>query len=231
VTLLIETLARPANAEKSHLIITGDGRTRGRCGVLSDCCQKIFDMPGYPIALAHHGQNLLLGRPVNELLDKFKRQIAADIAQMSIADLAGKLSGFVDDPARETLRKIAGSKVIGFWAGGYGYGRAQPALLEILWEKDDQTKEIAFKQQDLGNIALGGQGQHLVPQYATVDRMYRWENIPRRDLAYALKYHEKVYELAKRAQAAGEGDLIGGHKHRLLVTRAGVKWLLPPKVE
>lgn len=232
MTLLIGTVARSANAAKSHVVITADGRCTLFDGATrtarSDAYQKIFPVPGSSVAIAHHGENIIAGKPVKEFLEEF---IHRRLSSVDIGQIAASLKEYADEQTIATLKRIALSKLVGFWVGGFGSGRSQPELHEICWKKNPLTGEIECENKKHGNLVFGGDAQCFVSQYCKqpVDGMYAWDRIPGQSVNYATKLHGKLYKLAESAQVEKQQVLFGGHKHQLILTRDGWHWSIPPQ--
>lgn len=235
MTLLIGTIARSDNPSKSHVVMTADGRCTGFDGrtrtIQSDTHQKLFAIPNTALAIAHHGENIIGGRPVKEFLAAFMLQNPL-ICEASAVQISDSLKKYTDEVAQNTLRSIPASKVIGFWIAGFGRNRSHPELVEICWTKDVSSGTITLEEKGDRNLAfiLGGDAQEFVRQYheKPIDGMYDWKQIPHESSNYAIKFHAKLYGLAESAQSQKREQLFGGKKHQLVITRGGSHWTMPP---
>lgn len=167
MTLLIGTIARSDNPSKSHVVLTADGRCTGFDGrtrtIQSDTHQKLFAIPNTAIAIAHHGENIIGGRPVKEFLADFTLQHPL-ICEASVDQIADLLKKYADEDARNTLWSIPASKVIGFWIAGFSRKRSQPELVEICWTKNASSGIITLEEKDDRNLVfiLGGDAHEFV---------------------------------------------------------------------
>jgi hypothetical protein len=86
MTLLIGTIS------KRHIVITADGLSRVNpttgAGIGSDTFQKVFPIPGIPIAFAHHGLNILMGKSIGEFIGDYIRYYGTRISTASIKEIA-----------------------------------------------------------------------------------------------------------------------------------------------
>lgn len=159
MTLLIGT------ASDEHVLLTADRR----CNIEEygtvlriDTYQKIFPIPGKPLAIVHHGENVLLDEndkktPLQEFLTTFIRDNADVFEQTSIASITKKLTDKLESTAQHTLRN-RGEMLIGFWIAGFAIGRAKPEIYETCWFKNGQ-KEL----NQCHNLVVGGDGQEHLP--------------------------------------------------------------------
>jgi hypothetical protein len=76
MTLLIETMS------KDHAMLTADGLSRPNCstgaGINRDDLRKIFPLSNVPIAIAHHGINIIHGTEVGHLISEFEESVGAN---------------------------------------------------------------------------------------------------------------------------------------------------------
>jgi hypothetical protein len=233
MTLLIGTVARAAKASKSHTVITADGRCNGFDGVKrtsqSNVYQKIFPIASSSVVIAHHGENVICGKPVKEFLSEFMRRNPSNVSA-SIKQVSDSLKEYSDQQTQETLKRILPSKILGFWIAGFGKGHIHPELHEICWEKEEDSGQIVFEEYIHGNLTFGGDAQHYVNQYCTqaVDGMFSWDRLPDQSVDYAVKFHSKLYGIAEPAQLKNQTELFGGHRHQVVITQEGWRWTTPP---
>lgn len=153
MTLLIGTIARSDSPSKSHVVMTADGRCTGFDGrtrtIQSNTHQKLFAIPNTAIAIAHHGENIIGGKPVKEFLADFTIQHPL-ICESSVDQIADSLKKYADEDARNTLWSIPASKVIGFWITGFVRNRSHPELVEICWTKDVSAGTITLERKVIG---------------------------------------------------------------------------------
>ncbi|HNS21812.1 MAG TPA: hypothetical protein PKH24_15010 [Sedimentisphaerales bacterium] len=132
------TLLLAAKCEKG-IILMADGLCRGvnpdgTSSVLSDEIQKLFPLGGRPIIIAHHGQNVLNGRPVVEYITRIAPEV--DNAR-TVANIADYVEQSLDGIVRNTLAGLAASGInsgCGFWIAGYGPDDSTATLIEVFWE-------------------------------------------------------------------------------------------------
>lgn len=234
MTLLIGTVARASTTAKSHIVLTADGRCTGTQGTkrttLSNTYQKLYPLPGRPVAFAHHGENVIIGRPVQEALTALLEAESQRVDSSDVHGLAALLVEAFHEPSLQTFRFVPDAKVIAFWIAGFDPSKKHPVLHEVCWERNVDTGEICLKEEDHGNLVFGGDGKRLIDQYTDrpVDGMYDWKKIPDQGIKYAQKFHAKLYRLAEEAQAKGPFELFGGHKHQIVVTQRTWEWSIPP---
>jgi hypothetical protein len=216
MTLLIATLSN------THVVLTSDGLCiKGGGKTFIENYQKIFPIPELPIAIAHHGQNIINNRNVKEIVSDFIAKHIEFIKNESICAVAELLVKSLDADAKETLVHFP-SLVIGFWIVGFGKGNAKPQLYEVCWP--DDIEPIPHKR-----LTIGGSAQDFIKKYlSTPIGKYKPEKIKKCKVKYAYEYHNILYRIAKNEQAERGSQLFGGHKQRLLISKPKCLWIISP---
>ena len=123
MTLLIGTVS------KSNVVLTADGLSRLNpstgAGISTESFQKIFPAMDTPVAILHHGFNILDGRDVGLFVDDFMKEFK-DFALASIVEIAEGLRSFAEMPAQRTLADPSNEGVVGFWVAGFGSRKGRP---------------------------------------------------------------------------------------------------------
>jgi hypothetical protein len=129
MTLLIGTVS------DNNVVITADGLSRVNpatgAGIECDGLQKIFPVAGLPVAFAHHGLNILGGKPIREFVESYITAHAGTLTATTIIGIARDLGIYGEDNVREVLADPANTGVVGFWIAGFGAGTGRPELYEI----------------------------------------------------------------------------------------------------
>src|SRR4051794_32915559 len=120
MTLIIASI-RPAD-----VTLTADGRcthrnAQGAVTGYEDDYQKLHPVPDHPIALAHHGENLLDNKPVKELLAAFFKNLNA--GNHTVLEIADLLREYAHAAVRARLRALGRGAATGFWVVGFTPGR------------------------------------------------------------------------------------------------------------
>lgn len=220
------TLLLAANTAHG-IVMMSDGLSRrlSRAGLgteLATDLQKMFPVKQRPIAIAHHGQNQLAGRPVSEII--------ADHQETwdglgSVQGIAQSLHQSLDEAVRDTLRRLRAEGIndgCGFWIGGYGVGDEQPSLCEVFWAPGGDA--IEFKP--ISVLAEGGEGKRFAqaarrdhPSFNfTEDNGNTWSLLKWSD------YIERLYKAAARLPGAKE--VFGGKVRKLCIEKTGHRWMM-----
>lgn len=217
---------------KNSVVLTADGKciekdNAGKTTKINDNYQKIFPIPDLPIAIVHHGQNVINKSGVREIINDFLSKHANFIKTSSLHGIANKLISFLDSDAKQTLKNISEKTVIGFWIAGFSYGKNVPEIQELWWE---QNANVVF--HSLGRLAGGGDGQEFIKAYTekgTPIGKYNIDGIVKNDIDYLIGYHAELYKLAEIEQAKKGGEeIFGGHKHQLVIIKSPWNWIVSP---
>jgi hypothetical protein len=222
MTLLIGTIS------KNCVVLTADGISRPNPitggGEKKDDLQKIFPHESLPIAIVHHGFNIIDGQPVRFRIMDFFDSFKDDIANLSIKDISNQLMGFMDSYVEQTLMNPNNRGGVGFWVSGFGISQNKPTLFEIFWPSDVTLKEH-------NGIILGGDGKVFISEYLhkklgtfspKINRVKQYK------AGLAAIYHDKLYDKAEKNQRSKAEYIFGGKKHQLVIKKSGCEWLLPP---
>ena len=220
MTLLIGTVSR------SHIVITADGLSRvnptSGAGIASDAFQKVFPIPGIPVAFAHHGFNILMGRSIGEFLEDYIRS-RDTIFAASIKGIAEDLRSYAAQPAESVLGDPTNKGVVGFWIAGFSPRKRKPELYEISWPDNPDPRRHE-------TIVLGGDAKQFIEVY--LDRplgRFRPNSIWRSSVHLVRHYHQALYRKAKDKQDETGQHIFGGHQHQLVLKSSGWQWTRPPK--
>lgn len=226
MTLIITARAR------SHVVVTADGRcrttTNGFQKKASDTLQKIFPLPNRGFAVAHHGENIIEGCKVKDIVEQFFSDNMSGIRITSVSQIARIFVKRYGDNIRKTLQRISDSKLCGFLFLGFGTTINKPKIHEAFWKKQN-VNDIVHKTEERGNLVLSGDAKKYICRYTKepVDSQFRWENIYRGDVEYSKAFCNRLYQLAEDAQTKAGEDIFGGYKHQLVIEKSGYKWLIP----
>lgn len=129
------TLLLAARAQ-THILLTADGRctdtNRGVRTTTSDTLQKIFPVEYRPFAVAHHGENILNGQPVSQLLATLYHAHGGVIATANTRQFSLLIAQNLDSVVSATLLRIADSKNCGFWVCGVEDTSQKPQMYEVI---------------------------------------------------------------------------------------------------
>ena len=192
--------------------------------------QKIFPLPNRGFAVAHHGENIIEGCKVKDIVEQFFSDDMRGIRITSVSQIARIFSERYGDSIRKTLKRITDSKLCGYLFLGFGTAINKPKIYEAFWEKQN-VNEIVHGTKECGNLVLSGDAKKYICRYTKepVDSQFNWENIYRRDVEYSKAFCNRLYQLAEDAQNKAGEDIFGGYKHQLVIEKSGCKWSIPPK--
>ena len=221
MTLLIETMSN------DHAMLTADGlsipnRTTG-AGINRDDLQKIFPLSNVPIAIAHHGINLIDGCEVSQLISEFEKSLGQGLSQYSVPTIAKNLRAYTDLAAKSTLANPANEGCIGFWVTGFAQNNMKPLFYEVLWPNEPSVVEHY-------DAVFGGGGKKFIERYLN-NRLGKFDLRQAHGFkrVYAGYCHDALYREAEAAQRRAGERIFGGHQHRLLIRKGGCQWLKSPK--
>ncbi len=222
MTLLIGTVSN------TNIVITADGLSRTHPvtggGVQSTTFKKIFPLPRMPVAIAHHGYNILDSHPINEFLEKFIAQGEMDRTTPGVYEIALELQKFTDAAARAIFDSPTNTGVIGFWIAGLLNKTQAPVLYEICWPNQHDPKQHKI-------IVFGGDGQEFIGHHiAELERApSKCREIENYTVDDALNLHRKLYAEAERKQNEERKNIFGGHQHQLIIQAGGWRWTKAPR--
>ena len=221
MTLLIGTHSA------SNILLTADGQCLktdgGKVTARHYDFQKIFPAPGLPVAICHHGENVLFwpkGKktPIKDLLPEFLERRGSEIAAASIQDVANMVEQDFRDASLWTIDPKSGRDVVGFWVCGFGCRSSTSKIFEVCWPNTPSPV-------DLGRLVLGGYGQFLIEKYLKEDCEGVWPgDVRKMNLGQMRRYHEDLYSAALAAQERKGEEVFGGEKHRLIIGRRKCVW-------
>lgn len=177
-----------------------------------------------PVAIAHHGYNILDSHPINEFLEKFIVQGETDRTTLGVYEIALELQKFTDAAARAIFSNRANTGVIGFWVAGLFNKTQAPVLYEICWPNQPDPKQRKI-------IVLGGDGKEFICQHITEleQAPSKCREIEKYTVDDALDLHNKLYAEAERKQNEERKNIFGGHQHQLVIQRGGWRWTKVPR--
>jgi hypothetical protein len=224
MTLLIGTISN------EHLLLTSDRRcTVDEQGIVShvDDFQKIFPVPGRPLAIAHYGENAFVGEngltvPLSLYLDAFMAENGDCFDQSSVDSVTHFLVERLEPTVVRTL-KNRGKLLVGFWVAGFVKGKANPEIHEVCWLKNGRRE---VKKQ--GILVVGGDGQeHLPPNVRErLDGSYSVGKIPKASVERTRRYHNKLFDIALKKEP--EPRRFSDQKDQLSIDKHGCHWIIAP---
>jgi len=219
MTLLIGTLS------KNHVVLTSDGRcvkeTSTQDKTILDNYQKIFPFLNLPLAIAHHGQNIINGLDIKKIIYNFSNH-NIDFSKSSILEICNFFKDFLNEDAKMSLSSFANPTVIGFWITGFSPGADKPEFYEICWPDN-------IEPQSHKGLIIGGNGKKFINSYLfNAIGKYRPEKIKNCKVNYACIYQDKLYKIALEEQSKQGDQIIGGHKHRLVILKQNWRWEIEP---
>ena len=220
MTLLIGTIS------DRHAVITADGLSRVNpttgAGVGSDTFQKVFPVPGVPVAFAHHGLNILGGKPVGEFIGDYIGTQGTTIAAADIKDIAEGLRSYAEQAAKKAITDPTNTGVVGFWIAGFGAGQGKPELYEICWP----DRPVPYKHE---RIVFGGDAKKFIEHYLD-HRLGQFlpEGLSQYSVNIVRRYHLLLYNQAESKQGKTDQVIFGGRQHQLILEKTRWKWTKPP---
>ena len=218
---------------QSSILLTADGRCiaakRGVRTTASDTLQKIFPVKCRPLAVAHHGQNILDGQPVSELLKALYCAHSGTISTANPRQLSLLIAQNLDSVVSRTLLHITDSKNCGFWICGVDNMSQTFQMYEVIWHKKSPG-EINLRITPHGDLLMGGNAAQPIKKFLKqpVNARLSWKQVFKRDVQYSLDLHNELYRLAEESQPEGRLNSFGGHKHQLAITFDVCNWIIPP---
>jgi hypothetical protein len=221
MTLLIETISR------DHALLTADGLCRSNpitgVGTDLDDLQKIFPLSNLPMAIAHHGFNIIHGKEIAQLINEFEASLDEGLRQYSVQRVAENLRDYADTDAKSTLANPTNQGVIGFWITGFSSNKSKPECYEIVWP----SKPVP---QKLGSVVFGGSGQEFINRYLN-NRLGQFDlrQVNQFSRSTAALCHDALYKAAEATQNRTGQRIFGGHQHRLLINKNRWEWMKRPR--
>ena len=216
---------------KSHAIVTADGRiatiTDGIRTKTGDTLQKVFPLPNRGFAIAHHGENIIEGCKIKEIVEQFLND---KIKITTVRQIAQDFTKRYDDDIRKTLTRISDSKLCGFLFIGFGMVINKSKIYEAFWQKQSAS-DIVNKIEERGDLVLSGDAKKYITKYLDdpKEKKMRQEKVIKGKIQDTQAYCDRLYKFAEDAQTKASEDIFGGHKHQLVIMKSGCEWLTPPK--
>jgi len=216
MTLLIGTVSNKS------IVLTSDGKSKRNpktgAGSDSDTLQKIYPLPSIPIALAHHGLNILGGNEVQAAVNNFSNQKTLDLSALSVIEIANELKTYFDKVAQIAVDDPTNQGVVGFWIAGFSAAKARPEFYEIVWPKRPNPKKLS-------GLIMAGDAKKFISEYLS-KRLNQFE--PGRVLTYdsehCKSYHDALYMIAKKRQEKRGESIFGGTQYQLVIDRKDCNW-------
>jgi hypothetical protein len=211
---------------KNHIVATADGRSKGK--ISSNTLQKIFPHPNRGFAIAHHGQNLIGNRRVQDIANEFLVANTGMIGKSSVQHIARLFVQQHGQSIKKTLTSISGRDGCGLLFFGFAITTKKPKLYEAWWPPQ-QPNSVTYKKHN--DLALSGEAKDFIEGYIDdpKEKEFRRKRILKATVQEAKAYCDKLYKFAEDAQTKADEYIFGGHKHQLVIKKSGCKWLIPPK--
>jgi len=216
----------------SNVVLTADGmclrRWQNRRLTIIDDYQKIYPIRNLPVAICQHGQNLwaLEGHfrdmETYEVLHRIVDKFRDDLAVLHLNGIADLLLRAIDPIARSTIRMIPGHNLIGLWIVGFGRGANKPEAYELFWP----DKPCPIKMYDV--MSAGSGDQFIKRRLHQEEGDLRPKRLKTKSIAYMAGCHDKIYRAALDSQGSVDPPKIGGHKHRLAISKKKWFWIISP---
>ena len=212
----------------SFALVTADGRSSGR--ISSNTFQKIFPHSDRGIAIAHHGQNMIDERRVEEIATEFLMANMNEIRESRIGEIAKLFVQRYGNSINRTLQNIPDSKYCGILFVGFGIEDNEPRVYEANWKKTND-KEVRHDVNLLGDFIRSGDGKKYIDEYFKDPKNIQFlkNNILKWNIEQTKAYCDKIYGFAENNQTKAGEDIFGGYKHQLIIKKSGCEWLIPPK--
>jgi hypothetical protein len=207
------------------ILVTADGRsnltTSAGHSVKTETLQKIFPHRTLPVALAHHGENVLDGQSVEKHITSFLTSLGA--TDSDVDTIAIKLLTSLDSLVSKNLLGSHLRKYCGFWLLGKA-ATAGFVVYEVDWCKTRNGLER--KAIPHGALLLGGDCAQPIKQFlsAPINGKLSHNKLLSSDRDYAKALSDELYN---RVLSTGP-KTCGGHKHQLLISAASCTWVEPP---
>jgi hypothetical protein len=153
------------------------------------------------MAFAHHGLNVMGGRPAAELLQDLAAPGGPVVAGVTIGEIAGKLRRTFAEVALHEIAKFPAFGV-GFWVVGFGAGPDNPKLYEVHWPRLKRSQRC------------------WPPVFAGEGASYIRDQPP--------SFDDALYQTALAEQDRRKETVFGGRRHRLVIRSGGCEWIERP---
>ena len=216
---------------KSHAVVTADGRiatiTDGIRTTTGDTLQKVFPFPNRGFAIAHHGENIIEGCKINDMVEQF---FSDKIKITTVRQVAQDFTKRYDEDIRKTLTRISGSKLCGFIFIGFGTVTNKIKVYEAFWQKINISNIVNKIEELQYDLALSGDAKKYITKYLDdpKEKKLRQEKVVKGKILDTQAYCDRLYKFAEDAQAKTSEDIFGGHKHQLAIMNSSCEWLIPP---
>jgi len=216
----------------SSVVLTVDGmclrRWQNRDPTVIDNYQKIYPIRGLPVAVCQHGQNLwgLTGHfndiEAYDVLRQVVVKCRDEIIGLRVNGIAGIFQRELGPIIESTIQTEPEHNPVGLWVVGFGKGENKPEAYELFWP----DKPYPVRMYD---VMSGGSGNQFIERRLHQEGGdLRPKNLKTKNITYMAGCHEKIYRAAIDAQGAADPPEIGGHKHRLGISKKGCFWLIEP---
>jgi hypothetical protein len=217
-------------ASDRHVLLTSDRRCPvEEQGVVSplDSFQRIFPIPGQPLAVVYHGQSVLLsedGSPLalRSYLTAFLNVNTDVFNEPAIRSITEKLADRLELSAIRTPSDSE-RRLVSFWVAGFAGGNRRPKIYEACWSQDGRRT-----LNDCPRLVVAGEGQeHLPPNIRDrLDGTYHIEMIPKAPPETMRRYHNKLFAVALKSEP--EPRRFSEERDQLLIQRDGWRWVVCP---
>lgn len=220
MTLLIGTVSHSA------VVLTSDVQSKRNpitgAGIDSDTFQKIFPLPSIPVAVVHHGLNILGGHEVQTAVNNFSNQADLDLSTSSVHEISAKLKIYFEFDAQVAVNDPKNESIVGFWVAGFSPSKARPVLYEIVWPNHPNPKLHT-------PLIIGGNGRKFICEYLS-KRLNQFEpgRKSKYNVSFCSAYHTALYSQAERRQKARGESIFGGAQYQLVIDKIGCRWLKKP---
>lgn len=207
-------------------LLTADGASWSNGQIVNGQLQKIFPLPGAPLAIGQHGRNELGGLPVAELVQEFIALRGQRLPSLKVFHAAECLAAFFHPHAYATM-KAEGQMDARLLLVGYGPCCPQPHAFELEWQRAIDGR-VAFRFNDLTHdspLLLSGDARQLIEEYFKKEVKPGFHPgllIHKVGFNFATEIHDELFRLAvERGRGACRP---AGHRHRLAIERSGWRW-------
>jgi hypothetical protein len=228
MTLLLAAVA------KQGIVISSDGlcSNLNTGKTISSDLQKVFPISEHALAIAHHGQNILAGIPVADLVQSFAKSLPANY---SVEEVARLLVAFIGPLVIKTQVSLLSNGIddnVGFWVAGFDTKGGDPELWEVDWLKKHeidagrQSPEIIRQQYLVKGGGGKDQAQTSMESLGAKNIGFSATDFDVRSLQWWSKYLETLYNHANANQK--QPKVFGGKRHELSIEKSGWVWSKPP---
>lgn len=221
MTLLIGTVSR------DNIVLTADGLSSPNpqtgAGISAQDFQKIFPVSNLPVAVVHHGFNILDGLPVDQFVQDFIEAGVDKLGVLTIREIASRLREFSEPAANKILSHPTNEGVVGFWIAGFGHREEKPELYEVCWPDAPAPKQHY-------PIVLGGNGKQYVECFLRQPlASFKPDRVWEYSVTSACQHHQAIYSQAEAKQDKSKAIVFGGEQHQLAILKDAWKWTIAPK--